>query len=565
MKKIFSCIMLLALGMLYGCFGSSSSPPVPSSGTTEDKLTALARAIEANPGIALTNLSMHHLNPLDNMPKKNTALVSPLKGALDGDSGTLTISVADLQNSYEIMFCQLNDTYQVTMDAPECQGNINYIKSEQGTGYFDLTKKPILNNPLGVTGVSFQKVTYTTTVTLPGGDRSFQVSGGLMMPQGITGDKIKGVIVYFHGTSFNKSTVGSNYVSNGETRLNAQVFASQGYIVVLPDYIGQGDDWQNVHPYVLYPKASAKTAIDMLSAVAPIIKTSYQLDGSSVLKLFSAGYSEGGAYSLWFAITLNQNPGLLNSLYQFTHSVGMEGAYNTSRVTKGFLFDNVSTSGGNPYNIQWLVVTNLVKPLLSADAFLSYATYQLNGDVNSVFNPDFYGMKCKVFDQSKCNVGDKNLNIGQAFALPDTMIASQLFYSAMRQNGNGSTYPADILLYSHNSVNSLVSSTLLTTAYQTQLDTVLRAADVDLSTMPDKSVSIISLDKDSIVSPNNYSYLLSTYPSKIKYSFMVPSSQIQVVSPLSYEIGNQPVYVNVDHMQAFVYEFLYALNIFNQF
>ena len=245
--------------------------------------------------------------------------------------------------------------------------------------------------------------------------------------------------------------------------------------------------------------------------------------------------------------------------------MGLEGAYSTSKVTKGFLFDDVSASGSNPYNIQAQVLTNLVKPLLSADAFLSYATYQLNGDTQSVFNPDFYSLKCLTLSQSLCNVNGQNLSIGDAFAQPSTMIASQLLFSSLRQTSNGATYPADLVLSTKNSVNSLVSSSFLSTASQAQLDAALRAADVDLSQVPDSSVSIISLDKDSVVIPNNYTSLLAAYPSKIRYSYLLPESKLQVVSPFSYYIGKNPVYVNVDHMQAPAFEFLYALNIFNQY
>ncbi len=364
------------------------------------------------------------------------------------------------------MFCQLNSQHGVTLQSPECQAKIAYISQQSSTGFFNLTQKPILNNPLGVTGIQFQQVNYTTQVPLPQGTRSFQVSGGLIMPQGITGAQVKGVVVYFHGTSFNKTTVGSNYTSNGETRLVAQVFASQGYIVLIPDYVGQGADWQSVHPYVLYPQVSAKTAVDMLAAVAPTLKTQYQFSDASVLKLFSAGYSEGGAYSLWFTTYLYQNPGTLHSQYQLKHSVGMEGAYNASKVTKGFLFDDVALGGGNPYNIQVQAVTNLVKPLLSADAFLSYATYQLNGDVQSVFNPDFYSLKCLVLSQALCNVNGKNLTIGEAFAQPSTMIASQLLFSSLKQTANSATYPTDLVLSSKNSVNALISSSFLSSASQ---------------------------------------------------------------------------------------------------
>ena len=568
--KNYRTVLIFMLGsavilLVYGCSSDSSPVAYSSSQTTTNSSTALYVAMQENPQLATQMLPLSHIDPLDNyqtVVSSAARYTAAVKTA--STDGSLTISVADLQTAYEIMFCQLNSAHQVTLQSPQCQANISFIKGQSGTGFFDLTQKPILNNPLRVTQVLFKTVEYTTRVSLPQGDRNFDVSGGLMLPLGISGDKLKGVVVYFHGTTFDKSVVGSNYTKNGETRLNAQVFASQGYIVLIPDYVGQGKDNQSVHPYVLYPQVSAKTAVDMLAAVAPSIKTQYQLADSSLLKLFSAGYSEGGAYSLWFTTYLHQNPGTLHSLYQLKHSVGMEGAYSTSKVTKGFLFDDVNLGGGNPYNIQTQVVTNLVKPLLSADAFLSYATYQLNGDMLSVFNPQFYTMECLALPALACKMNGNQLTLDMAFLQPNN-VAMPLLSSALKQTSNGVTYPSDLVLAIKNSVYALVSTSFVSSTAQAQLDAALRAADVDLSQVPDNSVSIISLSHDSVVTPNNYAALLAIYPSRIRYSYLLPESQLQVVSPFSYIIGKTPLYVNADHMQALVFEFLYALNIFNQY
>ena len=562
-KTVLRILTVTAISSLLAC-GGDNSPFVPTTSVS----ATVQSAQQDNPELALRILPLDHLDRMDNYQAKAAGLtaksVALEAAAISGTATSATVN--DLETAYETMFCQLNAQHQVTMQSPECQANISYTSQQSGTGFFNLNNKPILNNPLGVTGILFQPVTYSTQVTLPQGIQTYQVSGGMIMPQGITGAQIKGVVVYFHATQFNKSVVGSNYTNNGETRLTAQVFASQGYIVITPDYVGQGIDWQNVHPYVLYPQVSAKTAVDLLSAVAPLIKAQYNLGDSATLKLFSAGYSEGGAYSIWFTSFLYGNPGMLDGLYQLKHSVGMEGAYNTSQVTKGFLFDDVSTAGGNPYNIQTQVVTNLVKPLLSADAFLSYATYQLNGDVAAVFDPKFYNLDCTwPVPQSLCNVNGQQIAMAAAFAQQAASPASQVLFSALRKSANGATYPADLVLSSRNSVDSLVSSTFLSDSSQAQLDAALRAADVNLSQVPDNSVSIISLDKDSVVIPNNYTALLAAYPGKIRFSYLLPENKFQVVSPFSYIIGKKPVYVSVDHMQAPAYEFLYALNIFNQY
>lgn len=52
----------------------------------------------------------------------------------------------------------------------------------------------------------------------------------------------------------------------------AGVYAANGYIVVAPDYIGQGDDYKNYHPYVLYPKQTINTAVDLLNNASSDIR-----------------------------------------------------------------------------------------------------------------------------------------------------------------------------------------------------------------------------------------------------------------------------------------------------
>jgi hypothetical protein len=517
-----------------------------SGGSTSSVPDTIQEAEVKYPDIALKLLPSNHLNKLETGVATSTGL---------------QISTAALETDYETFFCQLNAQHGVTLDSKECKADIKFIKEQAATGNFDLSKKPILNNPLGIFTVNYESYTYTTQVPLPTGNQTFKVSGGIAMPQ-IDKSKIKGVLVYFHGTTFNKSAVGSNF-STEETQLVVSVFASQGYIVVLPDYVGQGIDWKDPHPYVLYPQVSAKTAIDMLESMKPLIESQYGFTDSDNLKLFSAGYSEGGAYSLWFNTYIRNNPGLLDGFYQLTHSVGMEGAYSTSVVTKDFLFSDVNKADNNPFNIQDQTLTNLVKPALSAVAFLSYASYSESSKYNAVFNDAFFDMDCLV--QSLCNIGGKHMNIAGALAESDTTVTVPIVKSALGKSANNATYPVDLIYGAANSVNSLVSHKLLKSG-QGALNQTLSAADVNLSNMPESSVSIITLSEDSVVTPNNYNQLLSSYPNAIKVSISINPDDIIVVSPFSYLTKySSPTYIPVDHLQGLIYEYLYALNIFNQF
>ena len=546
-------IARLALTGLLGLFLSACGGGSSRSSIDTDDSQAIATATLGNPALGLGILPSGQLLTASN--------VVP--------GGPTTIPIGDLEDAYEKAFCQLDSDRGITLQSPKCQSNIAYVAAQAGTNYFDLARQPILNNPLRVTGVSFESLVYSTTVPLPGGNRTFSVSGGLAMPLGINKSQIKGVVVYFHGTQFDNQSVGSNLAPGSETLLVVSVFASQGYIVVLPDYIGQGVDYKSVHPYVLYPKATAQTAVDMLTAVKPRIQNHYATTDADRLKLFSTGYSEGGAYSLWFYVYINDNPSVLNGFYALTHSVGVEGAYSTSEVTKGFLFDNVGKSNGNTYQIQTQATTNMVKPLLYADALVSFATYSLNSDFGKVINPDFYAMTCGdsiASDQSKCEFDVSGamtkLNLAQALRFESVVPATQVLNSAYGKTTGTYTYPRELSMSTSTDNSVIALSAAIDLPNDLALNQTLKDADVDLTHVPGRAVSIVSLNEDSIVSPNNFDLLLRRYPDKIRSAIKVDQNNLWVVSPVSPK--TRALYAHPDHMSAPTYEFLYVLNIFNQ-
>lgn len=543
--------LTLAALLAQGCGSDTSTfnSGFANNGQPGGTTTSVDEAMLANPELALRIAPKENLNARRATPSQNL------------------LAVADLETDYETAFGSLSDSLGVTLQTPQVQSNIQFIASQAGTGNFNLNNKPILNNPLGITQVAFQSLEYDTTVPLPTGNQTFHVSGGLLMPQGITKAQIKGVLVYFHGTTFSKAQVPSNYANSGESQLMAEVFASQGYIVVMPDYVGQGVDWQDVHPYVLYPKVTAKTAVDMLAAVKQTLITQYGiLPADPALKLFSVGYSEGGAYSLWFNQFIASNPAVLDARYQLTHSVGIEGAYDLSNVTFGYLFDDVRILGANKYQGQTQALVNLVKPVLSADVFLSYANYSLAAAFNSVFNSNFFAMNAAAVPQAVCNFAGVQLNIQQAFAQQSVPCSTQILFAGLGQTNNGATYPgpAAMLLSSANSVNSLVSTNLTDPTFLAALNVTLQAADVDLSAVANQGVTILSLDQDSVVTPNNFDSLLTKYPGKIRNSYKVDHTKLQVLSPFSPATGTV-AFVPTDHLHALIFEFLYALNTFNSF
>lgn len=69
--------------------------------------------------------------------------------------------------------------------------------------------------------------------------------------------------------------------------------------MLFPDYLGYGSDAQHVHPYVIYPLQNVRTAIYLLNEAVSVLKSKYGLRNGP-LPVVSTGYSEGGAYAVYF-------------------------------------------------------------------------------------------------------------------------------------------------------------------------------------------------------------------------------------------------------------------------
>lgn len=138
-------------------------------------------------------------------------------------------------------------TNQASLDSPEF-------------GNFNLKDDPIGHNPLGIKVIDAVKIDYTALNVDQSG---VTVSGGIVIPE-VAPSSIRGLILYYHATTAQRSNVPSNFVTpdnpggDPEGLLLAALWASDGYVVAMPDYIGLGDDTTHPHPYVAYPKETRK-------------------------------------------------------------------------------------------------------------------------------------------------------------------------------------------------------------------------------------------------------------------------------------------------------------------
>lgn len=130
--------------------------------------------------------------------------------------------------------------------------------------------------------------------TVGGAGEPTTASAALMVPSGF-GDRCTGarpVVLYAHGTTTDRKFNMTN-PQNAETLFLTAIFASQGYIVVAPNYAGYDTSALSYHPYLIADQQS-KDMIDALAAARtalPLASATLTKDNG---KLFVTGYSQGG-------------------------------------------------------------------------------------------------------------------------------------------------------------------------------------------------------------------------------------------------------------------------------
>ena len=137
--------------------------------------------------------------------------------------------------------------------------------------------------------------------TVGGRGEDTTASGALMVPTGVDA-RCRGarpVLLYAHGTTTSRAfdIADLQDTQNAEGLLLAAVFATQGYIVVAPNYAGYDTSTLDYHPY-LDADQQSKDMIDALSAARSALPLAgLQLTTDSG-RLFITGYSQGGHVAL---------------------------------------------------------------------------------------------------------------------------------------------------------------------------------------------------------------------------------------------------------------------------
>jgi predicted esterase len=134
--------------------------------------------------------------------------------------------------------------------------------------------------------------------TVGGAGEPTTASAALMVPTGVGANctGARPIVEYAHGTTTDRNFNMAD-MQNTETLLMAALFATQGYIVVAPNYAGYDTSSLSYHPYLIADQQS-KDMIDALTAARtalPLASVTLTKDSG---QLFLTGYSQGGYVAL---------------------------------------------------------------------------------------------------------------------------------------------------------------------------------------------------------------------------------------------------------------------------
>ncbi len=161
-------------------------------------------------------------------------------------------------------------------------------------------------------------------------NRAVVLTGLIVFPRG---GAPKGLVVFNHGTIADRKMSPSRFTgkaNNSEAQTATLAFASGGYAVVMPDYLGLGDHTGGAHPYPL-GAVNSRSAVDI---IAPARAIARRLNINVAPRLFVSGYSEGGAVAMWTVRDLEQKTG---AEYEVTAAAPMSGPYDLSGVTRKWM------------------------------------------------------------------------------------------------------------------------------------------------------------------------------------------------------------------------------------
>lgn len=254
-----------------------------------------------------------------------------------------------------------------------------YSKSDLGTRATSFGGDPLtiqIVKSLLVYEVKAYKIIYKTKNT---DGTEIQASGALIIPTVVDGVPM---ISQQHGTIRTDLQAPSNYQTNSEAYSTASIFASNGFIVACPDYIGYGVSKNLEHPYE-HRESLAQTSLDMIRASSEFIAKE-KINWNK--KLMITGYSQGGFATMSLQKKIEEQ---FPTEFNLVASSCGAGAYNKTQFMKDLI--NNTTHGIPEYNQLYIWVTQTYNRVYGLNRLMNtyfkepYATdIQANGNNASV-------------------------------------------------------------------------------------------------------------------------------------------------------------------------------------
>ncbi|MDD3265607.1 MAG: hypothetical protein PHC75_00320 [Burkholderiales bacterium] len=360
----------------------------------------------------------------------------------------------------------------------QCQNNLANLQKSAG---FDI--RTIESNSAGVKSVLAYNITYNTPNYIPDGSLKYQsrdVSGTVFIPNGISADKIKGVILYYHPTMYNYNdySPSANIVTGASY---PAMYASQGFIVVLADLPGFGIDNTEMHPYI-FPKINVTAGVNMLKATNTLLEQ-IGMKRTSKYPLILNGFSEGGMLAQMASSMIQTNQVSLDDTNtKLSLTVPMAGAFDLTKTQIAMAYSNITAPKNNDFRVQSQSTTALAKVGLIAYTVNSY-NYYTNTKCNSILID-------KMCNFSIPGISAKNISeIFESVDIADTMtIQAKLYENAL----NVSDYGLD-----NNSISNIMQKNL-PSDYRVAID------EITLFDWKTKTpIEYIHLKNDSLVTPLN--------------------------------------------------------------
>ena len=190
-------------------------------------------------------------------------------------------------------------------------------------------------------GIKAYRLEYTTTNT---DGKTIKASGALIIP--VMSTPIP-MLSMQHGTITSDNDAPSYFNSSSEAYSFGSVFASQGYIIAAPDYIGYGASKDLPHTYE-QRNGLATASLDMLRAARDFL-SDQQINWDK--RLFIAGYSEGGYATMSLQKKIEEETG---SEFNLVASSCGAGAYDKPAFMKQII--NEKSTGVDYINRLYLWV-----------------------------------------------------------------------------------------------------------------------------------------------------------------------------------------------------------------